>query len=162
SDSAASLYYTWLDANHRPARIFRHDLSGGADTLVFEEPDPGFFLGAGSTQSRRFLVIDSHDPETAEARVLPLATPAAATRLVAPRRTGQRYSLEHHGDRFLILTNADGADDYKIVEAPVDAPGRENWRDLVPHRPGRLVISHTVYRDHLVRLERENGLPRIV
>src|SRR5690606_31032295 len=60
------------------------------------------------------------------------------------------------------LTNADGAEDFKIVTAPVGAPGRENWRDLVPHRPGRLLLSHVLFRDFLVRLEREDSVPQIV
>ena len=27
------------------------------------------------------------------------------------------------------------------VRAPVTAPGRENWKDVVPHTPGRLILS---------------------
>src|SRR3546814_8766494 len=55
-----------------------------------------------------------------------------------------------------------GAIDFKIVEAPLDAPGRENWRDLVAHRPGCLILGLQLFKDYLVRLEREDGLPRIV
>src|SRR3546814_20156842 len=71
-------------------------------------------------------------------------------------------SSDLHNGRFLILTNADGAIDFKIVQAPLDAPGRENWRDLVAHRPGCLILGLQVFKDYLVRLEREAGLPRIV
>ena len=48
------------------------------------------------------------------------------------------------------------------MEAPLASPGRENWRDLVPHKPGRLILDVTCFKDYLVRLEREDGLPRIV
>ncbi|CAG0909102.1 unnamed protein product, partial [Cyprideis torosa] len=61
-----------------------------------------------------------------------------------------------------ILTNADGAKDFKIVTAPVSKPERENWTDLVPHQPGRLILEHQAYKNYLVRLERENGLPKII
>src|SRR5690606_8600012 len=50
----------------------------------------------------------------------------------------------------------------KIVEAPAAAPERTNWRDLVAHRAGTLILSHVAYRDHHVRLERRDGLARIV
>src|SRR5690606_28235573 len=82
-------------------------------------------------------------------------------RLVAPRRAGVEYDVTHHGQRFLITTNADGAEDFKVVEAPLDAPGPENWRDLVPHEPGRLIRGIQVFADHLVVLERARGLPRL-
>ena len=46
--------------------------------------------------------------------------------------------------------------------APVDTPGPEHWRDLVPHRPGRLILGIECFKDYMVRLERQDGLPQIV
>ena len=43
-------------------------------------------------------------------------------RCVAPREVGVEYEMEHWGDRFIIMTNRDGAEDYKLVTAPVDDP----------------------------------------
>ena len=48
------------------------------------------------------------------------------------------------------------------MTAPAADPRRENWTELVPHEPGRLILSHAVFKDFLVRLERKDGLPRIV
>ena len=71
------LFYVRLDANHRPSRVFRHKLgtSPEADVLVYEEPDPGFFVGVGKTQSRRFILIDAHDHQTSEVRMIPADAP---------------------------------------------------------------------------------------
>ena len=79
-----------------------------------------------------------------------------------PRETGLQYDLEEGGDVFFILTNADGAKDFKIMTAPVADPTRPNWKELVPHEPGRLILSLLAFKDFLVRLERKDGLPRIV
>jgi oligopeptidase B len=164
SADSRTLFYTVLDDNHRPCRIYRHRVGTPAseDVLVFEETNPGYFLGIGQTQSARYLVVDSHDHETSELHVIDAEAPEAAPRLIAPRRPAEEYDLDHNGDHFYILTNADGAEDFKIVTAPVSAPGRENWTDLVPHRPGRLILGVTLFKDFMVRLEREGGLPRIV
>ena len=62
----------------------------------------------------------------------------------------------------IITTNSEGAEDFRIVQAPVDAPGDANWREIVPHRPGRLIIDVNVFEDYMARLEREDSLPRIV
>ena len=163
SDSK-SFFYVWVDENHRPARVFRHVIGTdqAADTVVFEDSDPGFFIGIGDSQSRRYVVISTHDHETSEMRVLDADRPEETPRLIAERQTAQEYHIDHGDDRFFIMTNADGAEDYKIVTAPVDTPDRDHWQDLIPHVPGRLIISFTVYKDYLVRLERESSLPRIV
>jgi oligopeptidase B len=161
---AESFFYVRLDTEHRPSRVYRHVLGRpvGEDELVHEEADPGFFVGLGKTRSGRFVVISIHDHETSEARVVPADAPTTAPRLVAPRRTAEEYDVEHVGDDFVILTNNGGAEDFRIVTAPVASPDRENWRELVGHVPGRLILAISVYAGHLVRLERVDGLPRIV
>lgn len=159
-----TLFYVRLDDNHRPLRVYRHRLGTPHtdDVLVYEEKNTGFYVSAGLTQSRRFIVIETGDHQTKEIRLIDAHTPDAEPRLVVPRETGHEYHVEHHGDRLIILTNSDGAEDFKIVEAPVDAPERANWREIEPHRPGRLILDIVAFARHLVRLEREDGLPRIV
>ncbi len=162
------LFYVRLDANHRPSRVFRHRLgtSPETDVLVYEESDPGFFVGLDQTKSRRFVLIQSHDHQTSEVRTIPADAPEDAPRLIAPREVAVEYSVDEANGTFFILTNAGSgskaAKDFRIVTAPVEAPGRENWTDLVPHEAGRLVTTHDVTARHLVRLERFEGLPRIV
>jgi oligopeptidase B len=158
-----TLLYVWVDDEHRPRRVLRHDIgSESPDAILHEQPDPAFFLGLDATQSRRFLLLSVHDHETAEISLIDAADPSAPPRLVSPREPEHDYSVEHHGDRLVILTNSDGAEDYRIVEAPLNNPGREHWREIKPHRPGRLILDVAVFKDHLVRLEREDGLPSIV
>jgi oligopeptidase B len=158
-----TLLYVWLDEEHRPRRIFAHQLaSETTDTLIYEQPDPAFFLGLGATQSRRFLLLSVHDHETAEVSVVHASDPLSPPQLVAPREPEHDYSVEHHDDRLIILTNSNGAEDYRIVEAPVETAGPEHWREIEPHRPGRLILDVVAFKDHLVRIEREDGLPRIV
>ncbi|MCE7028896.1 S9 family peptidase [Jiella avicenniae] len=158
------VFYTRLDSNHRPSRVFFHRLGDGPadDALIYEETDPGFFMGVGKTQSGEFVVIDIHDHETSECWLIPAANPAAEPRLLAERETGVEYDVDEGGGRLYIRTNADGAHDYKIVTAPVDSVGRSEWADYVPHEDGRLVLDHFVLKNHLIWLERRDGLPRIV
>jgi oligopeptidase B len=160
---SATLLYVWLDDEHRPRRVLHHAVGAeGPDAIIHEQADPGFFLGLGATQDRRFLLLSVHDHETAEISLIGAADPLAAPRLVAAREPEHDYSVDHHEGRLIILTNSGGAEDYRIVESPVDTPGREHWREIEPHRPGRLILDVVAYKNYLVRLEREDGLPRIV
>jgi len=161
---SGTFFYTVLDENHRPSRIFRHTLGSDTkdDVLVFEETDPGYFASIGKTQSGDYLVISTHTHQTSELHLIPADAPETSPRLVVPRQIGHECELEHHGDTLFLLTNRDGAEDFCIVEAPLDAPEPENWRQIVPHKPGRLILAIVALKHHLLRLEREDGLPRIV
>ena len=158
-----AFFYVKLDQNHRASSVHLHRLGTKqtADRLVFKEDDPAWFVSIHKSLSGRFLIIDIHGHDAAEAHVIDLGTPGDAPRLIEPRSPGLRYDVEHHGEMFVILTNAE-AEDFKIVEAPVEAPGRTHWRDVVPHRAGRMIVGMIPFADFLVRLEREEGLPRIV
>jgi oligopeptidase B len=161
---SASFFYIRVDANHRPSRVFRHVLGTdpAADQLVHDEQDPGMFVSISQTQSGGWLLIDISDHETSEVRILDMSAPGSAPRIVSPRKEGLRYDVEHHGGLFYIMTNRDGADDMKIMTAPTADPSPANWREFVPYRPGVMLLSHVCLRGRLVRLERENALPRIV
>ncbi|MEI9405079.1 S9 family peptidase [Mesorhizobium argentiipisi] len=157
-------FYTRLDDSHRPSKVFFHALGDRPenDRLIYEETDPGFFMDVGGTRANDWIMIGINDHETSEYRLLPANDPSAEPKLVAVRETGLQYDLEEGGDIFFILTNADGAKDFKIMTAPVDNPVRANWQELVPHEPGRLILSVLGFKHHMVRLERKEGLPRIV
>ncbi len=157
-------YYIRVDDNHRPLQVYRHKLGTEAkdDLLVYREADTGLFVDVHQTHDKRFIVVAAGDHRTAEVHLLDAMKPETGLKLISARETNHDYSVEHHEGRLIIRTNTDGAEDYKIAETSVDAPGRENWRDLVPHKPGCLILDVTCYRDFLVRLEREEGLPRIV
>lgn len=161
---AKAVYYTKLDDNHRPKWVYRHTLGTpqSDDVIVYEEQDPGFFVGVGQTQSRRFIAISAYDHQTSETYLIDSHDPEAKPLLIAKRDTGHEYSVEHQDERLIILTNENGAEDFKIVEASLSNPGRENWKEIEPHEEGRLILDLTAYKSHLVRLERENGLPSII
>ena len=161
---SATFYYVELDENHRPARVRRHRLGSeqAADELIYEEREVGWFVNLDATSSHAFVVVTIGDHETSEAWLLDRADPAAKPRLVAARTPKVIYDVEHHGSDLVIRTNDGGAEDFKIVTAPLGGPARENWRDLVPHRPGIMVLGQTVLARHMVRLERESANPRIV
>ena len=159
-----SFLYVRLDDNHRASRVYRHRLGTevAEDALVLHEPDPGWFVSVGRLRSGDFAVISIHGHDATENHLVDLRGGDAAPRLVAGREPGLRYELDGSGERLFIRTNADGAEDFKIVEASAASAGRTAWRDLVPHRRGCLILGIQAFDRFLVRLERENGLPRVV
>ena len=135
--------------------------SGRARTISFyEEADPAFGVDVYRTRSRQYLVLGTSSLTTSEVRFLPAAEPEGEWRLVAPRVHEQEYDVEHHGDVFYVRANDRGRN-FRLVKAPVTSPGRESWTEVVPHRPEVMLEGVDCFRDHLVRFEREGGLPQV-
>ena len=164
ANDSKTLFYVRLDEHHRPLMVYRHTVGTPVedDVVVYEEKDIGYYVALSGTQSSKYIVIDAHTHQTSELYLIDADAPFQAPRIVEPRKFGHEYDVEHHEDRLIITTNSEGAEDFRICEVPVAEPGMANWRELIPHRPGCLILDTVLYRDHMLRLERENGLPRIV
>ncbi len=162
--NSSVLFYVRLDENHRPLSVWRHvrGTAAAEDVCVYEEKNVGFYVGVSRTQSGRFVQIIAHDHQTTEVYLIDATDPVGPAKMVAPRRFGHEYAVEHHGDQLIISTNSGNAEDFRIVTAPIADPREANWRELIPHKPGRLILDMVCYASHLVRLEREDCLPRVV
>ncbi len=157
-----TIYWVERDENARPVAVRRRRLGQPGDDLVYREADPGFFVGVHKTTSQAFIVITANDHTTSESHVFPADAADPQPCLIAAREPGVEYELVHFDDRFWISTNRDNALDFKIVTTTIDNPGAENWTDIVPHRPGALILGVDATHEHFIRLERENGAERIV
>ena len=156
-----TLFYTRFDAAHRPDRLFRLKLGvPGEGELVYREPDDAFPIYIRRTRSGEYLLLTCESATTSEVHYLPAAGPEGEFRLLRPRRPWVRYYAEHQGQRFLIWTDEE-AENFKLLEAPVESPGAENWRILIPHRPDTLLSSVQAFAGQLVLYERRDGLQQI-
>lgn len=161
-EDSKSIFWVARDENVRPVAVFCRRLESGDDELVYRESDPGFFVGVQKSESRRFIFVVANDHTTTEWRYMRTDSDSHALTLVAEREAGVDYSVVDFDDRFWIRTNRNGAVDFALVSAPHDNPAEENWRIEIPHRPGVLLLDLEPFAGFLARMERENGLPRIV
>ncbi|MGD9797532.1 MAG: oligopeptidase B, partial [Acidimicrobiia bacterium] len=158
-----TFFYVRPDEAMRPHQLWRHVLGTdpATDVLVHQEDDERFHLGVGTTKDERFVLVHLGSKVTDEVRFLDAADPTGPLRVVQAREQDLEYGVEHHSGRFFIVTNADGAEDFKLVSAPVEEPGRDSWTEVVPHRPGVKLSGIDVFVDHLVLFERADGTRRI-
>ena len=163
SRDGSAIFYVTVDEAWRPYRVHRHVVGTpvSQDTVVFEETDERFWVGIGLTRSERYVQIHSSSKLTSEVRLLDAADPAGEPAVVAPRRQGVEYEVEHAGDRLLILHN-DGAENFELAAAPLPgAPGAGDpgsWTPLIPHDPATRLLDVDAFADYLVIYFRRDGL----
>ena len=158
-----TLFYTVIDDAHRPFRTFRHARGTDPtnDVLVHDESDPMFFVYVRRTRSRAYIVVVSFSGTTGEVRVIPADRPADLPIIVAARRHGIEVAFEHQGDRFLLLSNA-GALNFRLLTAPATLTSPPEWREWIAHREDVLIESADGFRDHVVVVQRRNGLREVI
>ena len=173
ANDGATIFFVRPDDAMRPYQVWRHTVGTPAadDVLVFQEDDERFYVSVDRTRTGRYIVVTSASKLTTEVWFVDADTPTAELRVVAPREEGVEYHVEHHVernvdgdeeiDRFYILTNADGAENFKLMVAPVGEPERASWETVVAHRPDVRLEDVDAFAGHLVLSERERGLEQL-
>ncbi len=162
SNDGRVLFYQTMDAALRPYRIFRHVIGTdpSEDQLLYEECDETFFLWMTKSRSQAFIQANSHSTTTDEWRILPADSAGTEFKIFQSRQPGIEYQIEHADGRFFITTN-ENAQNFKLMETPLDATTKENWREVIPHRDDTLITGMDAFEDFLALYERKDGFRQI-
>jgi oligopeptidase B len=156
-----TFYYVKEDDAKRDYRLYRHTLGMPVanDPLLYEEKDPQFSITLTRTRDKKFFIVSSESSTTSEERVIP-ADHMGDTVLVEPRRADMEYYLDHRDGRFYIRVN-DTSENFRIVTAPDNNPGCQNWKELVGARPDVVIGDEDVFAHDLIVSERRDGITQL-
>ena len=156
-----TLFYTMKDdLTLRSHKIFKHKLHTDTkdDTEVYHEDDETFNTFVYKTKSKKYIVIGSSSTLSSEYRFLDANTPDGDFKIFQKRVKDLEYNIAHYKDSFYIITNIDGATNFKLLKTPESATEKEKWQEVIPHRNHVLIEDIEIFKDYLVVNERENGL----
>jgi len=158
ANDSRTIFYSTLDPALRPYRLLSHQINMSVenDRLIYEEVDPAYRISLHKTRSEKYIFLRLESQVTTEVHFLDADCPDCEFTLVHPRQFGMEYYLLHQGDSFLILTN-DKAVNFRVMETPVTAPSRKNWREIIGHRKSTMIEDAEIFRHHLVLYERRSG-----
>jgi oligopeptidase B len=157
-----TVFYPIIDESLRLYKIFRHTLGTPAknDVEIYHEQDATFELSIDLSRSKKYIFIVSGSTLTTEYRYLDASRPLGEFVVFQPRTRGLEYSVDHLGDVFTILTN-DQARSFRLMTAAPGRTGKEDWKEVVPHRPDVYLEGFELFKDYLVLSERKGGLNQI-
>jgi oligopeptidase B len=156
-----TLFYATEDATtKRSNQLWRHTLGAAKDDLVYEEKDEMFGVEVSRSRSKEFIFVESSSHTASEVRFFNAGDAKAKLTLVQKREKDHEYSVDHRGGLFYVRSNIGGRN-FQLMTTPVKAPGKSNWKVVVPHRDEVMLLDVDLFQDYLVRYEREGGLPQI-
>lgn len=162
NDNSTLFYVEKEPVTLRYHKIYRHKLGTpeSGDVEVYHEEDDTFRTFVYRSKSERYIIIGSRHTLSSEYRILDAGNPEGEFTLFNPRERNHEYSIDHVGDRFYIVTNLE-AQNFRLMETPVDRTTEENWKEVIGHREDVLLDGVEVFTDYLVVSERKNGLRQL-
>ncbi|HEX6284525.1 MAG TPA: S9 family peptidase, partial [Pyrinomonadaceae bacterium] len=160
TDNKTFFYVTEDAVTKRNDKFFRHVLGTDKTDLIYEEKDELFDISTGRSRDKAVIFVEAFSKTSTDVRYLPADDPNASLKVILPRQPEHEYDVDHRGDLFYIRTNK-GAKNFRIVTAPVSDPSEKNWKEFVAHRPAVKVEAISMFADHAVLSEWENGLQQL-
>lgn len=159
-----TLFYSKKDeVTLRSDKIFKHKLGTDASTdqLVFHEKDETYNTYVYKTKSKKYIIIGSSSTLATEYQILEADQPDNEFKVFNSREKDLEYSIAHFDDSFYIITNKDGATNFKLQKTNESNTSSDNWTDVLPHREDVLLEDIEIFKDYLVVNERQNGLNQL-
>ena len=162
NDHQTYFYTTKNEVSLLSEKIWRHKLGTPVknDVMVYHETDPSFYIGVGKTKSDQYIVIGESATLETDYWVLDANDPNGEFKQFTPRIGEHEYYIEHHNDKWFITTNHE-ANNFRLMETPVNATELSNWKEVIPHRKDVLLDEIEVFNDHLVVSERKDALTHL-
>jgi oligopeptidase B len=158
SADGSTIFYTKVDDAWRPYQVWRHTLGQTEDVLVMEESDERFWVGVDLTRNEQAIQISLGSKLTSEVWLLDAQDPTGEPVVVAPRREGVEYDVEHAGDQLLIVHNADAAN-FSLATAPLDSPG--DWSTLIQGDDSSRLLGVDAFANHVILYRRRDAITEL-
>jgi oligopeptidase B len=163
ADNMTMFYVTKDPETLRSNKIFKHRLGtdAGSDILVYNEEDETFSVSLAETKSRKYILINSSQTLSTETRYIDVSDPDGEIKIFEPRMINHEYEIDHLNGEFYIRTNTDGASNFKLMKTGEGNTGKQNWKEVIPHRSDVLFENFELFDNWLVAEERIKGLSNL-
>ncbi len=154
------IFYSKLDKNHRPRKIFRHKLGTRTkdDELIFEEKSEAFTVGISLSSDEKYFFITSSDHNTSEQYYFEVNEVKPKPKIIKRRKRGILYSVNSWDNKFYNHTN-ENAEDFKIdISVSIENP---IWQEFIPAKNEVLIGGCTFLKNWIIRSETSNALHKL-
>ena len=154
------IFYSKLDENHRPRKIFRHNIGTNSkeDDLIFEEKSEAFTVGITLSSDEKFFFITTSDHNTSEQYYFDVNEKKPKPKLIKKRKKGILYSVNSWNNKFYNHTN-ENAEDFKIDTS--ESLEDQKWREFIPAKNEVLIGGCTFLKNWIIRSETSNALSKL-
>ena len=154
------VFYSKLDENHRPRKIYRHKLGTkvSEDQLIFEEKSEAFTVGIGLSADDKYFFINSSDHNTSEQYYFDVNEKNPKPKLIKKRQRGILYSVNSWDGKFYNHTN-ENAEDFKVdISNSLEKP---DWKTFIAAKDEVLIGGLTFLKNWIIRSETSDALDKL-
>ena len=149
------IYYLMGDSQNRMYQVWRYNTLTKEKEMIYENLDDLVTVGFSMSNDKKYFFISAGSYETSDNYYFTHdnTKPIQFT----PKVEKHKYSVDYHEGKFLITTNRDNSDNFKVMICPLDNTHMDNWVDFIEYRES-IFIKHLVeLKDYILLGFKEDG-----
>ncbi len=159
ADNKTVFFVTENDAK-RSYRAWRWTMGEEKPTMLLEEKDELYNMVLDRSSDRSTIFLVSASKRTTEARWIPADAPATEPKLIAKRRNEIEYYPDVRDGVLYLRTNDRGAKEFQVMTSSPRDSSPSKWKTLIPAQKGTKIAGIQLFKDFMVLVERDKGLPQ--
>ena len=162
ANDGKTIFYTLPNKNSNSQIVKKHLIGENPkkDKVVFHEKDAAFDVYCFKSKSNRYIFVRSESTEEDEYLLINADSTSANFKIFQPREKGLKYSIEHDGDQFYILTNY-LAKNFRVMATHKNNSEKENWSEVVPQKKDAYIVGMDIFKNYIALNEIKDGLSQI-
>jgi oligopeptidase B len=153
-----TIFYTMGDEANRICKLYKTSLDSDESVLLYEEKDTLFSIGFGITKTDKYLILSTSSSDTNEQYFMNYKLNSTKLTLIKERIDNIKYSVDHHENNFIIVTNKDNSSNFKVMWCPEDNYQVEQWEDIKKYDKNEYIEDVETFKNHIVVSLKKNGL----
>ncbi|MEL7146784.1 MAG: prolyl oligopeptidase family serine peptidase, partial [Bacteroidota bacterium] len=156
-------FYLQLDKKtNRAYQVKFHALGSdfANDPIIYEESDTKFGVGISRTKSKEFFVLGAGSTTSSESYIMRSDDPTNQFQMVHPRTENMIYSVDHHQDKFYIMTNKN-TPNFEVMVTDTSNYQMKNWKKFITGRKGLMINGFLIFDNYFVVSEKKAALDLI-
>tara|TARA_Y100000991_G_scaffold112892_1_gene85240 strand:+ start:1601 stop:3742 length:2142 start_codon:yes stop_codon:yes gene_type:complete len=156
------IYYTMGDNQNRIYQVWRYNTITKEKQMIYENLDELVSVGISQSNDKKYFFISADSYETSDTYYFTHndVSPIQFT----PKIEKHKYSVDYHEGNFLIRTNKDNSDNFKIMICSKENTYIDNWLEFIEYNESIYIKNLIELKNYLIICYKENGhnLVRII
>jgi oligopeptidase B len=155
-NSSYYIYYILHNETRKSYKLMRYDLQNLTHLEIFSDQNPLFEVSAGTSDDNRYIMISSNSGSTYNVYMFTNSDPSKLHN-ITERRSDHKYSVEIHNSTVFVITNKDGATNFKIMRCDISDTSESKWQSYMEYDQKVNIRGIKVLKNYLLILYKKNG-----
>lgn len=149
------IYYTNGNETNRMNQVWKYNIDTKESTKIYQNDNELIEVSIKISNDRSYYFISADSYNTSDIYYFSESDPKI--KQFTDRIEGLQYSVDYHENKFIILTNKDNCNNFKIMKCNTNNTSIDNWEEFIKYDHSMYITGIDELEKYLLITYKEKG-----